>query len=34
MRPVLERQGALDAVVAAYRQVGAKDYTVIWPEGS
>ena len=34
MRPVLERKGALEAVVAAYRLVGSRDYTVIWPEDS
>jgi hypothetical protein len=34
MRPVLARKGALEAVVAAYRPVGARDYTVIWPEGA
>jgi hypothetical protein len=34
MSPVLERKGLLEAVVAAYRPVGGKDYTVIWPEDS
>jgi hypothetical protein len=34
MRPVLERKGALEAVVAAYRPVSGRDYTVIWPEDS
>jgi hypothetical protein len=34
MRPVLERKGTLEAVVAAYRPVGSRDYTVIWPDGS
>lgn len=34
MRPLLERKDALEAMVAAYRPVGGKDYTVIWPEDS
>ena len=34
MSPILDRRGLLEAVVAAYRPVGAKDYTVIWPEAS
>jgi len=32
MSPVLDRRGLLEAVVAAYRPVGGKDYTVIWPK--
>jgi len=32
MSPVLDRKGLLEAVVAAYRPIGAKDYAVIWPE--
>jgi hypothetical protein len=34
MSPILDRRGLLDAVVAAYRPVGTKDYRVIWPEAS
>ena len=32
MSPVLDSKGLLEAVVAAYRPIGAKDYAVIWPE--
>jgi len=31
-RTVLERRGLLDASVAVYRPVGARDYTVLWPD--
>ena len=34
MGQVLERKQLLEAVVASYRPVGGKDYTVIWPEDS
>ena len=33
-RPVLDRRQQLQAVTAAYREVGGERYTVIWPEGS
>src|SRR5476649_2119978 len=34
VRPVLERTQHLQAVTAAYREVGSERYTVIWPEDS
>lgn len=30
-KTILERKGLLDASVALYRPIGAKDYTVLWP---
>jgi hypothetical protein len=34
VRQTLQREGQLDAVTAAYRDVKGESYTVIWPEGS
>lgn len=34
MRQMLEREGRLDSVTAAYREVNGEQFTVIWPEGS
>ena len=33
-KAILERKGLLEASVALYRPVGAKDYTVLWPRES
>ncbi len=33
-KAVLERKGLLEASVAMYRPIGAKDYTVLWPSDS
>ncbi len=34
VRQVLKREGRLAAVTAAYREVDAEQYTVLWPEGA
>jgi hypothetical protein len=34
VRQTLQREGQLDVVTAAYRDVKGERYTVIWPEGS
>jgi hypothetical protein len=33
-KAVLERERLLDAVVAVYRPIGAKEYTLLWPTES
>ncbi len=33
-KTMLERKGLLDAIVAVYRPIGGKDYTVLWPSDS
>jgi hypothetical protein len=34
VRQTLKQEGRLEAVTAAYREVGGEQYTVLWPEGS
>ena len=34
VRQTLQREGRLQSVKAAYRQVGGEQFTVLWPEGS
>ena len=34
VRQTLQREGWLQSVTAAYRQVGGEQFTVLWPEGS
>lgn len=33
-KEVLERERLLDAVVAVYRAIGAREYTILWPTDS
>ena len=33
IKPILERNGVLESVTAAYRRPEGNDYTVIWPSG-
>lgn len=34
VRQMLQREGRLQSVTAAYREATGEDYSVLWPEGS